>query len=141
MKTSETRSHPSLAVLKNILHLSVYLSPLPPQKAIRSQKHYLLVYIYRWAMPNAAMKKKVRCVRYISNMKEKVRSCSSGNLAFSGLWQESTWSLIHSSLYLLSDLLCLKLISWSQDIYKYYTALCVCTDSFTQIKRYVNFFF
>lgn len=94
-----------------------------------------------WAMPNAAMKKKVRCVRYISNMKEKVRSCSSGNLAFSGLWQESTWSLIHSSLYLLSDLLCLKLISWSQDIYKYYTALCVCTDSFTQIKRYVNFFF
>lgn len=93
-----------------------------------------------WAMPNAAMKKKVRCVRYFSNMKEKVRSCSSGNLAFSGLWRESTWSLRHSSLYLLTDLLCLKFISWSQAMYKYYTALCVCTDSFTQIKRYMHFF-
>lgn len=115
--------------------------PHPPPPAIRSRKHHLLVYIYRWAMPNAAMKKKVRCVSYISNMKKKVRSCSSGNLAFSGLWQESMGSLRHSSPYLLSDLLCLKLISWSQARYKYYTALCVCTDSLTQIKCYVQFFF
>lgn len=40
-----------------------------------------------WAMPNAAMKKKVRCVRYIRNMKKKVRSHSSGNLSFPELWQ------------------------------------------------------
>lgn len=33
-------------------------------------------------MPNATMKKKVRCVRYIRNMKKKVRSYSSGNLSF-----------------------------------------------------------
>lgn len=33
-------------------------------------------------MPNATMKKKVRYVRYIRNMKKKVRSYSSGNLSF-----------------------------------------------------------
>lgn len=91
MKTNETRSPAYLAVLNSIiLLLSVYLPFfffLQISKAIRSWKHCLLVYIYRWAMPNATMKKKVRCVRYIRNMKKKVRSHSSGNLSFPELWQ------------------------------------------------------
>lgn len=39
-----------------------------------------MVYIYRWVLPNTAMKKKVRRVRYIKNMKVKVRSVYSGNI-------------------------------------------------------------
>lgn len=42
--------------------------------------NYLLVYICRWVLPNTAMKKKVRHIRYIKYMKVKVRSYDSGNI-------------------------------------------------------------
>lgn len=39
-----------------------------------------MVYICRWALPNTALKKKVRCIKYIKNMKVKVRSYCSENV-------------------------------------------------------------
>lgn len=33
-----------------------------------------------WVLPNTAMKKKVRCVRYLKNMQVKVRSYYSANI-------------------------------------------------------------
>lgn len=56
--------------------ICIYLIPI--SKAIGSWNLCLFIYIGRWVLPNPAMKKKVRWVRYIKNMKVRVRSYYSG---------------------------------------------------------------